>query len=132
MADTDGNPDTVADPTWMPLIATPPYPEYDSGHQSVSRSSATILIAYFGDDLPFAGFSENSPGVTRSYANFTAAADEAFMMRTFSVVNVPIDRNEPRRSLPASNSNVPRFISLVLGIRTANALKVAARPSLKP
>ena len=32
LADTDGNPATVADPGWTPLIVTPPYPEYPSGH----------------------------------------------------------------------------------------------------
>jgi hypothetical protein len=87
LADTDGNPDTVADPTWTPLFASPPYPEYDSGHQSVSRASATVLIAYVGDDLPFEGFSENFPGVTRSYANFTAAADEASMARIWAGIH---------------------------------------------
>jgi hypothetical protein len=87
LADTDGNPATMADPTWTPLLATPPYPEYDSGHQSVSRASATVLIAYFGDDLAFAGFSENFPGVTRSYANFTAAADEAFLARIWAGIH---------------------------------------------
>ncbi len=87
LADTDGNSDTVADPTWTPLLATPPYPEYDSGHQSVSRSSATVLIAYFGDNLPFEGVSENFPGVTRSYANFTAAADEASMARIWAGIH---------------------------------------------
>jgi len=87
LADTDGNADTAADPTWTPLLATPPYPEYDSGHQSVSRASATVLIAYFGDDLSFEGISENFPGVTRSYANFTAAADEAFLARIWAGIH---------------------------------------------
>jgi hypothetical protein len=35
LADTDGNPDTAPDPTWLPLIATPPYPDYASGLTNV-------------------------------------------------------------------------------------------------
>jgi hypothetical protein len=87
LADTDGNPDTTADPAWTPLVPTPPYPEYDSGHQSVSRSSATVLIAYFGDSTHVDGFSESLPGITRHWDNFTAAADEAFMARIWAGIH---------------------------------------------
>jgi hypothetical protein len=87
LADTDGNPDTAPDPTWTPLIATPPYPEYDSGHQSVSRSSATVLIAYFGDSAPVEAVSDGLPGITRHWANFTAAADDASMARIWAGIH---------------------------------------------
>jgi hypothetical protein len=40
LADTDGNPATVADPTWTPLLANPPYPEYPSGY-NVFNSTVT-------------------------------------------------------------------------------------------
>jgi hypothetical protein len=83
-ADSDGNPDTVQDPAWMPLLPTPPYADYDSGHQSISRSSATVLIAYFGDSTPVEGFSEAPLTTTRGWASFTAAADEAFMARIWA------------------------------------------------
>jgi hypothetical protein len=47
LADTDGNPATAADPSWTPLAATPPYPEYPSGHAcivgSVVRSLGDLL-----------------------------------------------------------------------------------------
>ena len=53
-ADADGNPDTAADPSWLPLIATPPFPSYTSGHSTFSGSSAKILELYFGTDaVPF-------------------------------------------------------------------------------
>jgi hypothetical protein len=96
LADTDGNPATVADPTWTPLLVTPNYPEYDSGHQSVSRSSATVLIAYFGDSTPLQGFSEGVPGVVRQWANFTAAADEAFMARIWAGFHYRFTMEETR------------------------------------
>jgi hypothetical protein len=38
LADTDGNPATVADPTWVPLLTTPPYPEYPSGYNVVNST----------------------------------------------------------------------------------------------
>jgi hypothetical protein len=87
LADTDGNLDTAPDPTWTPLIATPPYPEYDSGHQSVSRSSATVLIAYFGDSAPVEAVSDGLPGITRHWANFTATADEASNSRIWAGIH---------------------------------------------
>jgi len=96
LADTDPNPDTTADPAWTPLLVTPNYPEYDSGHQSVSRSSATVLIAYFGDDTPIEGFSEGLPGVVRHWANYTAAADEAFMARIWSGIHFRFTMEDTR------------------------------------
>src|SRR5215210_593563 len=59
----------------LPLLPTPPYADYDSGHQSISRSSATVLIAYFGDSTPVEGFSEAPSTNTRRWTSFTAAAD---------------------------------------------------------
>jgi hypothetical protein len=87
LADTDGNPDTIPLPTWTPFLATPNYPEYDSGQQSNSGTAAYVLTAYFGSEMPVEGFSEGLPGVTRSFANFTAAADEAFMARIWAGIH---------------------------------------------
>ena len=38
LAETDGNPSTVADPGWAPLILDPPYPDYVSGYNTVAAS----------------------------------------------------------------------------------------------
>jgi hypothetical protein len=38
LADTDGNPATTADPSWTPLLATPPYPDYPSGYNVVNST----------------------------------------------------------------------------------------------
>jgi len=48
LADTDGNPDTLADSTWQPLVATPPYPEYASGFNSVMGSATRALTHVLG------------------------------------------------------------------------------------
>ena len=49
-ADTDGNPDTLPDSTWTPLIATPNHPSYGSNHSTQSRAAAEALAAFFGTD----------------------------------------------------------------------------------
>ena len=46
-ADTDGNPDTVADPSWQPLRTTPNFPEYPAAHCFHSSALATALAAFF-------------------------------------------------------------------------------------
>jgi hypothetical protein len=44
---TDGNPATSSDPSWMPLFATPNHPEYPSGHSTVSGAAAVVLASFF-------------------------------------------------------------------------------------
>ena len=44
----DGNPDTIPDPTWMPLGTTPNHPEYPAAHGCLTGAVATILKGYFG------------------------------------------------------------------------------------
>lgn len=84
LAELDGNPDTLPQAGWTPLVVTPPYPEYYSGHHSVSRTSQAILTAHFGDAIPCEG---TSAGFTRRFPSFTAAADEAFMARIWAGIH---------------------------------------------
>jgi hypothetical protein len=54
LADMDGNPKTVADPSWTPLGATPNFPEYPSAHACHSTAVVKALDAFFGTDMvPF-------------------------------------------------------------------------------
>src|SRR5207244_978208 len=77
-ADQTGNPDIVADPNWVPLNNTPPNPSYVSGHGAVSGAAAAVLDQFFGtDNNSFSLTSEDLPGVTHSFASFSAAATEA-------------------------------------------------------
>src|SRR5207247_3304232 len=48
-ADTDGNADTEADPTWSPLLTTPNFPSYTSAHSTISAAAAGVLTELFGD-----------------------------------------------------------------------------------
>jgi hypothetical protein len=53
-ADTDGNPATLADPSWLPLGATPNFPEYPSAHACHSGAVVRALQSFFGTDrVPF-------------------------------------------------------------------------------
>ena len=62
LADTDGNPATDPDANWTLLLITPNFPEYPSGHATVSPAAAVILQATFGDSGPFTLDSEVLPG----------------------------------------------------------------------
>ncbi|MFM1768947.1 MAG: hypothetical protein RJA22_1476 [Verrucomicrobiota bacterium] len=87
-ADLDGNDATTPDPAWTPLLPTPPFPDYVSGHSTFSGAAATILALFFGtDDLPFVIGSDGLPGVTRSFANFSAAAAEAMDSRLYGGIH---------------------------------------------
>jgi membrane-associated phospholipid phosphatase len=91
-ADTDGNPDTVADPAWTPFLATPAHPSYNSGHSGVSAASAAVLAAFFGTDaIPFSFSSDSLPGVTRSYASFSAAVQEVSDSRVYAGIHWRFD-----------------------------------------
>ena len=87
LASTDDNPNTIEDPSWTPLIVTPNFPEYTSGHASVSNAAATVLVAYFGNNAAFTLTSEVLPSVIRSYNSFTQAAEEAFNARIYGGIH---------------------------------------------
>ncbi len=75
LADQDGNPATQPDAGWTPLIVTPPFPEYPSGHSTASGAAAAVLVEYFGD-VRFTVDSDVMTGVIRRFTSFSAALDE--------------------------------------------------------
>src|SRR5260370_15124473 len=73
LADTDGNPQTDPDPTWLPLpTKTAPDPSYPGAHSAISKAGATVLGFYFGEQFTFDVSSESLAGVT---GNFTRLSD---------------------------------------------------------
>ena len=72
-AATDGNDETSADPSWTPLLATPPFQEYPAGHPGVSNAAASVLASIYGDDTAFTLTSAGLPGVQRSFTSFSSA-----------------------------------------------------------
>jgi hypothetical protein len=75
-ADTDGNPDTVADPTWDSLVTVGPVPEYPSGHSGQGGAMSEVLARFFGDKVSFSTTATTQPGVVRSFTSFSQAAEE--------------------------------------------------------
>ncbi len=85
-AATDGNPETEADPNWLPEVTnTAPDPSYPGAHAVISAAGAEVLTSFFRkDDFAFDVTSEVLPGVTRSFMSFPAAAEEATLSRVFA------------------------------------------------
>jgi hypothetical protein len=91
-ADTDGNPDTVADPNWTPLSATAPDPSYPGAHGTISAAGAAVLSSVYGNDFPFAVTSPALPGVERWFVSFSEAAEEASVSRIYNGNHTRIDQ----------------------------------------
>ncbi len=91
-ADTDGNPATVADPNWLPLVGnTPADPSYPGAHSTISAAGADVLASFYGDRQRFTVTSPALPGVTRSFTRFSAAALEAGLSRIYAGVHTRLD-----------------------------------------
>jgi hypothetical protein len=76
------------DPLWKPLLQTPPFPEYVSGHSVVSGASAEILSHYFGDNFSYKDSVEKDFGLPpRSFQSFRQAAQEAAMSRYYGGIH---------------------------------------------
>jgi hypothetical protein len=85
-ADTDGNSDTAVDPTWQPLLTTPAFQEYPSGHVGVSSSSAYTLQMLFGRHA-ITMTSVAYPGMVRRYPSFSSAIGDLADARVFSGIH---------------------------------------------
>lgn len=76
------------DPGWKPFLQTPPFPEYLSGHSTISGASAVILTHYFGDHFAYTDSVENRFGLNpRSYQSFAQAANEAAQSRFYGGIH---------------------------------------------
>jgi hypothetical protein len=76
------------DETWQPLLQTPPFPEYTSGHSVISNAAAVVLTAQFGDRLAFEDTTEMAYGLpARSYVSFDEAAAEAAVSRLYGGIH---------------------------------------------
>ena len=77
----------MSDPTWTPLLITPAFPEYPSGHSTVSGAAAAVLVDSFGETSSFSVGSDVMMGVVRSFTSFTAATDEVKDARVFAGIH---------------------------------------------
>lgn len=88
----DGNAGTPPEPAWQPLLNSPSFPSYTSGHSTFSSAAAAVLAAFYGTDtITFTANSE-APGVAnRTFRSFTAAANEAGMSRIYGGIHFGFD-----------------------------------------
>ncbi|KOY50553.1 Phosphoesterase, PA-phosphatase-like protein [Polaribacter dokdonensis DSW-5] len=76
------------DQDWVPILQTPPFPEYTSGHSVVSGAASTVLTSIFGDNFAFDDDTEVPFGLpVRSFDSFSDAADEAAISRMYGGIH---------------------------------------------
>ncbi|MBG7611892.1 vanadium-dependent haloperoxidase [Polaribacter sp. BAL334] len=78
----------LIDNTWTPLLQTPPFPEYTSGHSVVSGAASEVLTSIFGDDVAFEDTTEIPYGLpVRNFTSFRNAAKEAAISRMYGGIH---------------------------------------------
>jgi hypothetical protein len=87
LADTDGNPETVPDPGWVPLITTPSHPEYPAGHPSLNGAAATVLLTRFRQRQTFTLTTNGQPD--RTYTSITQARSDGNNARIWGGMHYP-------------------------------------------
>lgn len=73
---------------WWPILQTPPFPEYTSGHSVISVAAATVLTHLFGDNFAFTDTTEMPYlGMQRSFPSLMAAAEESGISRLYGGIH---------------------------------------------
>jgi hypothetical protein len=113
---------TYIDPAWEPLLQTPPFPEYTSGHSVISTAAAVVLTEQFGDRFAFTDSTELEYGLpVRSFSSFEQAAAEAAISRLYGGIHY-------RRAIEQGVKQGRKVGQLVLArVQTRVPATVAAR-----
>lgn len=80
----DGNPDTVADPNWLPLTTTPNHPEYPSAHGCVTGALAETLALFFGTQRLPTAIDSAITGTTRYFDDIRAWEEDVGDSRIYA------------------------------------------------
>ncbi len=89
---TDGNDATDGDTAWTPLIGTPGFQAYTSGHSTFSAAASQILTDFYGADaMNFCSKQELNSAIRRCYTSFSQAANEAGMSRIYGGIHWQFD-----------------------------------------
>ena len=76
------------DESWRPMLQTPPFPEYTSGHSVISTAAAIVLSSLFGDNFSFNDDTEVEFGLpVRSFTSFIEASKEAAISRLYGGIH---------------------------------------------
>jgi hypothetical protein len=87
LADDDGNPATVADPNWSPLITNPPYPDHPSGYTCISSAFLHTAEAFFGRKKAEFTVHSNVTNVDRNYNRFKDAVKDVVDARVWEGIH---------------------------------------------
>ena len=93
------NPYAVSNPDFIPLMVSPAFPSYTSGHSTFSAAASRILERYFGtDDIEFTITSDGLPGAVRSFKKLSDARHEIGMSRIWAGIHFMSDNLEGQRA----------------------------------
>ena len=84
--DNDGNPRTTGDPSWLPLIPTPPYSDHSSGYNCVTAALMNTAALFLGDNTDY-HVTNLATGVTRDYTRFTDVPKDTIEARVLQGIH---------------------------------------------
>lgn len=92
-------------PDWTPIIVTPPFPEYPSGHSAFSGGACAVLNALYGNNIAFTDSTEYQFGMApRSFKSFDEAAKEAAISRFYAGIHyIPACENGMKQGSDVGN-----------------------------
>lgn len=103
------------DDSWEPVLQTPPFPEYTSGHSVVSGAAAIALTDVFGENFAFEDDTELAFGLpVRSFPSFKAAAQEAAISRMYggihyrAAVEIGVNQGQDLGKLVVAKLAIPK------------------------
>lgn len=104
----------LLDPSWRPLLQTPPFPEYTSGHSVVSSAVSEVLTCFLGDNFGFTDTSEVYFGIPeRKFSSFYQAAGEAAISRLYGGIHF----RDACENGVAQGKKIGGFVLTKLGVR---------------
>jgi membrane-associated phospholipid phosphatase len=132
-ASTDGNPGTDEDVSWSPLIPTPPFPAFTSGHSTFSATAARIIARVLGsDNIAFETTSQGLPNITRSFASFSAAAAEAGQSRIYGGIHWQYDnQNALAKGIQLGDHIIDRFLKPIGELNTTTSIPTTTKPTTR-
>ncbi len=103
------------DEGWAPILSTPPFPEFTSGHSVQSGAAFGVMADLFGDDYRFVDHTHDQRGfVPRPFTSFSGAAEEAAISRLYGGIHFrpAIELGlEQGRCVAAAVGRLPLFTS---------------------
>jgi hypothetical protein len=91
-ADEDLNDATIADPTWLPLLPTPPYPSYAGNAACLSKAGSHVLELALGtDEVAISITWQGTPSYTREFTSLSQLADTVARSRIWGGIHYQFD-----------------------------------------